>query len=501
VPEAAPTVQELDAYRERADRFIAEEMEEYYLHFAGLKEEFELEQIYARYADLTDVDQVRRVGVAVDGDPRVRELWKFSCEGFLGALTREQTERAARLETELKAEIDGEEVPYRMLRPTIANEPDRDKRRSLEEARNRLNEEHLNPVSLEAIEQVQNGVHDLGSATYLDLYRRFRLDLDGLADQCRELLDSTERVFEDAADRLFRSRVGLGLDEVERWDVSRAFRAPQWDSAFPADKMVPALEKTLGDLGVDLRRQANVELDVEQRPTKSPRAFCAPIEVPGRVVLVIQPVGGPDDWRALFHEAGHTEHFANTSPELPLEGRRLGDNAVTEGWASLFEQLTAEPAWTTRRLDFPRPEEFAAESATVMLWVARRYAAKLLYELEFHAADDVTELRPRYVELLSGALKVAPSDTDFLADVDAGFYVSAYLRSWAFEAQMRDHLRGRFGNDWFTRREAGGYLRELWSEGQRLSGEEMIRDVTGGELEMTSIAERIRENLTPLLGR
>ena len=500
MPDAAPTERELDAYRERADHFIAEEMEEYYLHFAGLKDDFDLESIYERYADLTDVEQAKRIGAAVDGSPRVRELWKFSCEGFLSALTREHTERAARLEAELKAEVDGEEIPFRMLRPTIANEEDRDKRRQIEEVRNRLTEEHLNPISLDAIERTQGGVRELGSETYLDLYKRFELDLDRLADQCRELLDSTERVFEDAADRFFRSRVGLGLDEVERWDVSRAFRAPQWDAAFPPDKMLPALDKTLGDLGVDLSRQRNVELDLEQRPTKTPRAFCAPIEVPDRIVLVIQPVGGPDDWRALFHEAGHTEHFANTSPDLPIEWRRLGDNAVTEGWASLFEQLTAEPAWTTRRLDFPRPADFAAESATTMLWVARRYAAKLLYELEFHAASDPTELRPRYVELLSGALKVTPSDTDYLGDIDAGFYVSSYLRSWAFEAQLRDHLRGRFGNDWFAKREAGGQLRELWSEGQRLSAEEMIRDVTGGDLEMTSIAERIRENLSPVLG-
>jgi hypothetical protein len=495
VPDAPPTERELDTYRERADRFIAEEMEEYYLHFAGLKETFELEAIYERYADLTQVGQAQRIGEVVDGSRRVRELWRFACEGYLSSITRELTERSAMLEAELKAVVDGEEIGYRMLRPTIANEPDRDRRRRVEEARNTLTEEHLNPVGLEAVERVQAGVRELGSETYLHLYRRFELNLERLADQCRELLDSTEKLFEQAADRLFRARVGLGLDEVERWDVARAFRAPQWDPQFPADRMIPALEATLSDLGVDLSRQGNVHLDVEQRPTKTPRAFCAPVEVPTRVMLVIQPMGGPDDWRALFHEAGHTEHFANTSPDLPVEWRRLGDNAVTEGWAALLEQLTSDPAWTTRRLDFPRPAEFAEESATVMLWIARRYAAKLLYELEFHAAADVTELRPRYVELLTDALKVSPSPTDYLSDIDAGFYVSAYLRSWAFEAQMRDHLRERFGNDWFTRREAGGHLRELWSEGQRLSAEEMIEDVTGGALEMTSIAERIREHV------
>ena len=46
-------------------------------------------------------------------------------------------------------------------------------------------------------------------------------------------------------------------------------------------------------------------------------------------MLVIQPLGGPDDWQGLFHEAGHTEHFAHMSPGLAIEERKLGDNAVT----------------------------------------------------------------------------------------------------------------------------------------------------------------------------
>src|SRR5205823_12980966 len=145
----------------------------------------------------------------------------------------------------------------------------------------------------------------------------------------------------------------LGLDEAKRWDVSRVFRAQVWDEFFPADKMLPALEATLADFGIDLAAQENVHLDIEQRPAKSPRAFCAPIEVPQKVMLVIQPIGGRDDWEALFHEAGHTEHYAHTDPGLPMEARRLGDMAVTEGWAMLMQHLVTEPAWLNRRLDVP----------------------------------------------------------------------------------------------------------------------------------------------------
>jgi putative membrane-bound dehydrogenase-like protein len=34
-------------------------------------------------------------------------------------------------------------------------------------------------------------------------------------------------------------------------------------------------------------------------------------------------------------------------------------------------------------------------------------------------------------------------------DIDSGFYVSSYLRSWAFESQLREYLREQFGSDWF----------------------------------------------------
>jgi hypothetical protein len=491
----APTARELDAYRERIDRFIAALDEEYYEHFAGLKDELELEPVYREYEDVTTLEQAQRMHGGVDGSFGSRELWRFACEGYLGALTRRHEEQAAAVEASLTAGVDGEEIPFRMLRPAMANSADRDRRERIDRVRTELTEEHLNPILLESHREVHGATRDLGAATYRELYDRFDYRLDELAAQCRAFLDSTEALYEDAADRLFRARVGVGLEDARRWDVARVFRATEWDPAFPADRMLPALEATLRDLGIDLRAQENVHLDVDERPNKTPRAFCSPIEVPGKVMLVIQPIGGPDDWRALFHEAGHTEHFANTRAELPVEARRLGDSAVTEGWAMLMEHLTDDPAWLVRRLDFPKPEEFAAESAANLLFFVRRYCAKLLYELEFHEAEDVEALRPRYVEVLGDALKIEPSPVDYLGDIDPGFYVTSYIRSWAFEAQVRTHLRSELGNAWFARREAGSLLRELWGEGQRWPAEDFLRDITGSTLELESVADRVREHL------
>jgi hypothetical protein len=473
------TQRELDDYRGQADRFIAALNEEYYLHYAGLKDSLDLEPIYDEFAELTSLEQANRIGAAVDGDRRIRELWRFACQGYLGNLTREHEERSAEIEAGLTATVDGEEIPYRMIRPTIANEPDRDKRQRLEHARNELTEEHLLPLQVDVMGVEQAAVRELGAPNYAELHRRLGFRLDELAERARTFLAETEPMFEESADSLFRERVGVGLAEAKRWDVARLFRAPEWDTAFPGDKMLPALEATLADLGIDLNAQENVELDVEQREKKTPRAFCSPIEVPQRVVLVIQPVGGVDDWRALFHEAGHTEHYAHT----------------TADWAMLIEHLVQDAAWLNRRLDVPRAGQFVAEGATTLLYLVRRYCAKLLYEIELFEAEDPVPLKTRYVELLSDALKIEPSETDYLADVDAGFYVTAYVRAWAFEAQLTRFFREKFGTTWFTQRSAGSLLRELWSEGQRLTADELLKELTSAEIDLEAVSEHVREGL------
>ena len=479
----------IDAFRQQADDFIRDLDEEYYLHFAGLKETFDVEQIYERYDELTKLETANRMKEAPT------ELWRFACEGFLGNLTREHQARLATTEAELEATVDGETIPYRMLRTAMSNEPDRDRRHRLEEARLRLLDEHLNPVYLEAAEIDRSAVEQLGAPNYYDLYKQFGFRLDEVADECRELLDETEKLWEREGDRLFRARLGLGLDDARPWDVARIFRAPQFDKLYPNDQMLPALVSTLTDLGIDLRGQENVHLDLDARPSKSPRAFCAPIDVPQKVMLVIQPIGGKDDWEALFHEAGHTEHYAHTSGSLPTEARRFGDMAVTEGWAMLMQHLVTEPAWLNRRLDVPRPADLAHDGAVSLLFFVRRYAAKLLYEIEFFQAGDLTTMRPRYAEILGDALKLPINQESYLDDIDGGFYVTGYLRSWAFEAQLRDFLRSEFGRDWFAKRDAGDLLRELWSLGQGPTADELLRDVTGAKLEMAAVADRIRDGL------
>ncbi len=481
----------LETYRERLEQMSAEALEEHYRHYAGLKARLELAPVYERYADLGSIEQVQALAA---GAPR--ELYRFACETYVGNGLKGLQEAIAGTEAALTVRVDEEEIPYRALRGRIMNEPDRARRADLDARRLAATAEHLNPHLRELVERERELVAELGAGSVRELYERLGLDLAGLARQARSFLDATEDVYRRRLEPLLLARVGVALEEATPADLLRLWRAPDLDHGFPPDRALPALRATLAELGVDLARQRNIELDLAQRPRKLPRPFCAPIRVPGRIVLVVLPQGGREDYAALFHEAGHAEHFAHASPSLPAEERLLGDNAVTEGFAFLLEHLVADPAWLSARLDFGRSDDYLARSALQKLALVRRYAAKLAYELELNGGAPLDAMPDRYAELLGEATGVAYPADDHLQDVDRGFYVASYLRAWALEMQLREHLRSEYDLTWFRRRAAGGLLRELWNLGQSLTAEQLLRELGGAELDLAQVADDLQERLS-----
>ncbi len=485
---------DLDDYRRRSERFLEEVSREHYLHLAGHKPRLEIDSIYAAYADLFERPAVAELRALPGRDERAaRYLLHFAFDGLLGRESATLEEEVASLEASLEVELDGERVGFRQVAFELANERDGERRAALEAARNELAAERLDPLHLEMVERAHATCRDFGWAGYADAYASLRgLDFDALAATTQAFLDATDPAY---AARLDRELAAVGvprLGELRRSDLPRLFRAEHLDGPFAAQRMVPALRETLAGLGVDLDAQRNVTLDAEERPTKSPRAFCSTPRVPDEIYLVVAPVGGRGDYDALFHEAGHTEHYAHVEPELPFEYRHLGDNAVTESFAFLVEHLVADAVWLEEVLGIPDPEPFLSHARAVKLVMLRRYAAKLAYELELHApAPDFGTMPDRYAELLGGATRVEWPAATWLSDVDGGFYVACYLRAWALEMHWRAVLRERFGERWYAVAAAGDWLRGLWREGQRLSAEELLKATLGEELSFEKLVAEL----------
>jgi hypothetical protein len=497
---------DLDSYRERAERFNAELQREYYRHYAGYKADYEVEAIYERYADLCTREAVEalrdRVASADDADAgsdaarRLRYLLHFALDGYLGRESRREEAALAEAEATLEVEVDSHRLPYRMVPVAQANEADAARRGELEVARSAVLEERLNPLHRTALERSHGLIKELGWRSYADAYSELRgVDLNSLGARMQAFLDQTEGGYGSLCDPQLKRYAGVRLGTARRSDLPRFFRAEALDGPFDAERLIPSFSGTLATLGFDLAGQENVQLDTESRPTKSPRAFCATPLAPREVYLVVKPIGGRDDYAALFHEGGHTEHYANVDPDLPFEFRQLGDNAVTESFAFLLEHLVEDPAWLAARLGVGDAGPLVGFARAGRLLMLRRYAAKLAYELELHGPEpDLAAMPARYAELLTAGMRFAWSAENWLADVDGGFYVACYLRAWALDAHWRRALRDRFGPRWFERREAGGWLGRLWSEGQRLSAEELLAEALGEELDFSLLAGELLDS-------
>jgi hypothetical protein len=489
---------DLEDYRREAESFLREREEALYLNGAGHRPDLPLARIHADHAGLFEEEAVDElIGAAAnapagDRGRSLRALRAFAVQGRLEAATAVEEEAIAAAEAGATVRADGLTLPYRGVAAAIANEPDRPRRLALEAARLRVVEATLTPLHAEAwnVRHALAGPLFGEGGSYRDLYAALLgVDLAALADQCERFLRDTEDLYQRTMDPALRVAAGVGLGDGVRADLPRLLRAPEHDAHFPSGGMTDALERALDGLGLDLRRQPNIVLDAEARPTKDPRAFCAPVEVPDRVYLVVAPIGGRDDYLALFHEAGHAEHFGNVGRSLPVEFRRLGDDAVTECYAFLVEGLLRDRAWLSSALGFTESGDHVRGLALGRLYMHRRYAAKLLYEMELHSGGALDGLDRRYAERLSDATGVAwPAET-FLDDVDQGFYAASYLRAWALEVGLRTMLRERFGSRWFDQRRAGSLLRELWEDGQRLSADELAAELDLGPIDLAVLAE------------
>jgi hypothetical protein len=480
----------LDYLDRGAEAFDSALTREYYLNRSGQKEDLDLEPIFRRHVRLFSRRTAQALRDADTEDPRLPALREFVVLGRLEKAARALTEEVSRRETVDAATWEGEQVPYRALSPLISNEPDGGRRHQLDRLRVELTAGQ-NPLREERWDTLHATARSLGYENYAALCDTLgSLRLKDLARQMSAFIWSSEKAYRSRLEDYLR---GLGVDPglAERSDLAYLFRSPQFDVFFSRGQLIDTLLATLRDLGIDAKHQGNVHLDTEPRPRKSPRAFCAPIRIPGEVMLVINPHGGQDDYRALFHEAGHAQHFAHTDRGLTYAERGLGDNSVTEAYAFTLEHLVYNPAWLERHLDIADPSRYLYLARFHKLYMLRRYAAKLLYEMELHGGENPRAKSKRYADLLTASLGVRHSAEDYLFDVDDGFYCARYLRAWILEAQVRGRLEREFGERWFENRQAGAYLRTLWSWGQSHPADELAQQLGYEGLDATALIREL----------
>jgi hypothetical protein len=495
---------DLATYRTRAEEFLGGLNKEEYEHFSGQKETCDFTAIYERYPELftrAAVDELNALYETARDDEKRRLAYLLAATVglYMGEQTKSLADELANEESKATIEVDGDKVPFRYSSVVQSNERDRDRREHIQRARLAVIETVLTPRCDTLTCQAHDLARGLGYAHYKALFAEVKgIDYDLLRAQTDAFLQDTESLYERVMDKLVRAKMGFGLSELRFSDLPYLWRAPEYDPIFSADRLLPTLTRMLADMGIDLAAQTNVHVDAEPRELKSPRAFCAPVRVPKEIYLVVMPKGGQDDYGALLHEAGHTEHFAHVGPDLAFEYRHLGDNAVTEAYAFLFDHLTSNARWLDVYLDCADAGEFITFANVQDLYLLRRYAGKLAYETRLHEqTGSLDGMATVYSECLSAATMVDVPACNYLVDVDDGFYCASYLRAWMFEGALRMMLQDRHGMEWFRDATAGAWVKELWSHGQHFTAEQLLLKYGGGRLD----TDPLKHHLERALGR
>ena len=398
---------DLDAYRARAQAFATDLNRAHHRRFAGHDGLWDPESLYAFHAAAFDDAAIDALREAAAADPAARRLLRFAIEARLSSVTaRTDAERARAESTGHLAELTAD----------LAEGPDLARRIALEEARLDVVARHLTPLAAEGLERVRAEVRVLGwpspRALLATLHGR---DPGALAAEAEALLRATEAPALD----------GDGEPVTARADLPRVHRAAWADPLLPEDP-VAALRAGLGALDLDDRGFA---LDAVPRPGKSPRAFCAAIEVPSDIHLVVAPRGGLSDLEALFHEAGHAVFLAHRDPRAPFEERHLTDPADAEALAFALEDRATAGI---------EDERLARHRAAMGRLRARHLAATLLHGLDLLDAGPHPSLRERYARRMANATGLLWPSAPWLVSADPLLSSADYLRALARARRLGD---------------------------------------------------------------
>ncbi len=461
---------------------------------------------------------------------RLERLKVFIYSEIVRKATSKLSDRIENTKSESFIDTEKGSIPFYNMFSLIANEPRQSKRaryyKSLNNFYKTLNSNYIDYLSKQEkiiIDSLRfNSYNQFSAMIRSEDFLNFKLTVEGF-------LNSTNDLYFTLLDDILRINK-LNRDNFYRYDIYRILRSEKFDKYFKKDSLISIWKKSFTAMGIEIDSIRNLRVDLEnrlnppasparqsslygaggsvqvRRAGKNPRAACFAIDIPINIRMSVKPIGGFDDYAALFHETGHSLHYVQTTEEF-LEFQYFGNSTATESYAFLIENLLDEAGWLKQFVGMKTSDikSFIKFRTFQRLYMVRRYCAKYLYEYQLHDSqytkqqlmdgDKSLNIAPKkYSEILSSILgyKAIPSDENFyLDDVDEFFYVVDYLRAWFIEAMFKTKLRELFGNEWYSNNALGSYLKDFFQYGQRYSIDEFIRKIGFIEIDPKFLSNEI----------
>jgi hypothetical protein len=493
-----------DEFETRLQAFLYERAEESRALRVGEKEVSEQAAIVARYADLFTRVQLASLREAEadasssNDRERLHRLARTCESGIVTAELAPLVDALQNAELGIRVSFRDEELPLRSAVGRLGTVHGYEEREELGpivfDAAATLNERRLELFQAsESLHAELSGEPDPVARSEAEK----GISLRRLADVLVHASMRTDARYAELRSRWLDRILGHGrMPEPASYHAAYVLRLTALADVFPKERATEVCITTLAEIGCDIREYPNIRADLEDRPQKAPRPAVIAADPPAVVHLITRPLGGLQDYQDFLHEAGHALHYAGCDPALPFAFRALSrDYALTEIYSYIVQSIVREPRWQARHFGLSARDAAECAEAAVFLdmFMFRRFLAKLRFELDFWSRfRDDGGTADGYAEHLTAATGFVYRSDRYLADMDAGFYSSDYLRAWIRAAQLRSHLRSTIGRDWWGRPETGRFLRPLFREGLRPSSEEIATRLGFDPMDVESlVAEMI----------
>ena len=448
----------------------------------GLKETAETEKVYKKYQDLfsrqiLDFLQIETKKASGKNKEALERIYFTIASCYTGQNLAKDSDKINSYFSKAKVRVNGEEIAYFQVYPRISKETIFDKREKYDDEASKIVAK-INLKILWVLEEEIKLLKSLGFGGYLNYfqaaksadYRKFYKVVGKIKkDTDKVWLGSVTKVSQEVLKRPFKKIMACHMLYLRSLSM--------FDNYYPVDKVVLTFKKFVQDAGFgDLL--SKIEIDDKDRARKNPRAVCYWPNPPKEVHLVIKPIGGEQDFEAIMHEGGHGLHAAAVGAHLPITSRLLArSNALTEAYAFILEDLVFEPAWLTRYLNVSDHTggRIKWQATFVNLMLLRRYLGKFSYEYEMFAGNKIKLGAKLYKKNLEATTGFVIRDSNWLNDMDSGFYSADYLRAWIGAAQIKDYLVKKYGKNWFFNPKAFKFLRDLWARGVADELEDVVK--------------------------
>jgi hypothetical protein len=422
-------------------------------------------------------------------------LWELT--GFETAKAQDELETLRR--TTLVMSQGSQSFNAAELQGLQAKEPDYDKRRQLQEAAAQIYD-RLADAHVKLDREINAVTRTLGFQSYLELANELRLtDLAEVGRMAEAFMGKTDAIFLPASKKVVQQELGFDFSKMRAADAPRLMRSPRYDAGFGEDTLWATQGATLRPLGMNLQEQVGLTLDLDKRPGKQKRGRTFAVVVPSDVRMSFFSSPGLATHENALHESAHALFYARSRPQT-FEFGVLGDPVLPYAYGFLLQHLVGNPEWLkthATRLSGPDQAALVTYVAWKRLAFARRYAAKVMFEVAWHTGQQ-GDLAQLYQNLMSRAHGFRFDETDakrWLVDHEPFFTSAQFLRAWFLAAQMERALVRQFGVRWFDKREAGEWISAWMKLGLEPTADEIAQGI--GHERITG--DVLVELVTPLL--